>query len=203
MNWKRRILVIILILAVGWTLTAPMLANYLVVQKHLDRADAIVVLSGSAEFLPRTREAALIFEHGAAPYILLTDDGLQGPWDGVLKRNPTTVERARSELVKLGVPDTAIEVLPTVVDGTRDEANVVATSVGERHLRSVILVTSAYHSRRALCSFEQALRRQRLSLDVGIRSPSERSGPFWWLSFNGWRTVGLEWIKTTYYAISA
>lgn len=199
MNWKRKALVILSILIAGWTLTAPPLANFLIVQKPLEKADAIVILSGSAEFIERAQEAAIIFRNGSSPRIFLTNDGIPGPWDNELLLNPTSVDRTRRELMKLAVPEGAIEILPSAVNGTHDEAIVVVRALAEKEIKSVILVTSAYHSRRALSTFERVLRREHFTLTVGVQSPSERAGAFWWLTAKGWTTVGLESVKTIYY----
>ncbi len=202
MGWKRRTLIVISILVAGWILVAPLLAEHLVVQRPLEKADAIVILSGSSEFTDRTRAAAAIFKSGISPTVILTDDGLRGPWNDKLRRNPTFAERTRWDLIELGVREEAIEVLPGVVQGTNDEANVLVREIAERGIKSVILVTSAYHSRRALSSFERAMQRRHISLVVGVQSPPQRPGTFWWLTAGGWGTVGLEWVKTAYYSIS-
>ena len=190
-----------LVLLVGWTLIAPMLANYLVVQKPLEKADAIVILSGSEEYIERSHEAAEILKNGISLKIFLTDDGLKGGWNNELKRNPSWEEHARWELIALGVREDAIEVLPTIVQGTSVEAELIVEEVAKRGIKSVVLVTSAYHSRRAIWSFDRAIRRQNLTLTVGVQSPPSRPGPFWWLSGKGWATVGIECMKTAYYRI--
>jgi len=101
------------------------------------------------------------------------------------------------------VPEEAIETLPTVVGGTNDEANLFAGVSAERGLKSLLLVTSAYHSRRALWTFERAMSRNNVSLNIGIESPpTGQQTPLpstWWLSGTGWRMVGLEYVKIVYY----
>jgi uncharacterized SAM-binding protein YcdF (DUF218 family) len=185
----------------GWIVVAPLLANYLVVQKPLERADAIVILSGSAEYIERTREAAEIFTKEISSKIILTDDGLSGGWNNELNRNPSWAERARWELIALGVREDAVEVLPTIVQGTNEEAELIVKTAAKRGIKSVMLVTSAYHSRRTIWSFEKAAERKNLTLTIGVLSPPGKPNPFWWLSVNGWTTIGLEWMKTVYYRI--
>ncbi|MBC7899725.1 MAG: YdcF family protein [Saprospiraceae bacterium] len=188
-----------------WILIAPFLAGYLVVQKPLETADAIVVLSGSAAYMERTREAADIFKTGIAPKILLTNDGRQGGWNSEEQRNPYFAERAYQELIEHGVPGEAIEILWKAGEGTNDEADLIAETAAERGFKSVLLVTSAYHSRRALWTFERAMDRKHLQVNVGIRTPLNGShGPpqfDWWLNGKGWKYLGSEYIKMAYYWI--
>lgn len=205
MNTTRKFkLITIFFLAFSmWFLLAWIAAEELIIEKSLSKADAIVVLSGSAAYVERAGEAAAIFKQGIAPKIFLTNDGLQGGWNEKEQRNPYFAERERWELIRQGVPEEAIETLPTVLDGTNDEANLLARVSAERGLRSLLIVTSAYHSRRALWTFQRAMSRNNVLLDIGIESPATgQQTPHsfaWWLSIRGWRMVALEYIKIIYY----
>lgn len=200
-----RIPVYFCIALVAWTALAWALANYLVVEKLLAKADAILVLGGSAAYIERTQKAALIFKQGTAPKIFLTNDGVKGGWDQKEQRNPYFAERAREELIQQGVPKEAIEILPTVVRGTDDEANLVVQVAAERKLKSILLVTSAYHTRRAFWVFGEAMRDNNTSVEIGIESPpAGQQTPtafIWWLSPRGWDFVAGEYIKSAYYWI--
>ena len=194
------------ILLAAWSLLAAILANNLVVEKPLLKADAILVLGGASAYVERTHEAAAIFKEGIAPQILLTNDGLQGGWDQKEQRNPYFVERARAELIREGVPAEAIETLPGVVNGTNDEANLFVKISLEKKLKSVLLITSAYHSRRALWTFERFLAKHNSAVAVGLKSPPNDQQTLtlfnWWLSYQGWQTVGEEYVKLIYYWLS-
>ena len=122
-----------------------------------ERADAMVVLAGAPEYHTRTRWAAELFDRGLAPTVLLTNDGLLGPWDPATQRNPLYVERAWEALVRAGVPAEQIIVLPSAVNGTRDEALVLREYVEHQPLRSLLIVTSPYHARRAKWIFRETL----------------------------------------------
>ncbi|MEP6925907.1 MAG: YdcF family protein, partial [Pyrinomonadaceae bacterium] len=162
--------VYLFIFLVAWAGLAWILANNLIIEKPLSKADALLVLSGSAAYIERTHEAAIIFKQGIAPKIFLTNDGLQSGWDQNEQRNPYFVERARWELIQQGIPEEAIEILPTIVSGTNDEANLLAQLANNRKLNSLLLVTSAYHSRRTFWTFERAMLRKNLDLQIGVVS---------------------------------
>ena len=195
--------IVLVVLAGCWIAVAPFLADGLVAEKPLEKADAILVLSGSAEYVDRTNEAAKAFKAGVAPKVLLTNDGRQGGWVESEKRNPYFVERAYSELVRHGVPGEAIEVLPLSVQGTIGEADLVVPIAVERKMTSILLVTSEYHTRRALWTFERVAQKNNGPLVIGVRSPPEGyrypNRLNWWMSIYGWRSVGVEYVKFGYY----
>ncbi len=198
-----KLIIVFFLLLLAWIFLAPFLAENLIVEKPLQTADAILILGGSSTYIERTQKAAEIFKAGRAPKIILTDDGLQGGWDSQEQRNLFFVERARRELVNQGVPESAIQVLPQVVEGTHDEAVLLEKDARERNLKSVLLVTSGYHTRRALWTFEKVLRDKNSAVEIGIESPpagfQTPTPGFWWLSAHGWKYVAGEYLKIGYY----
>ena len=203
MSRKLKFAIFLLVLLLVWVLIAPFLATNLIVEKPLEKADAILVLGGSSTFIERTHKAAELYKNGVAPKIFLTNDGLQGGWNDKEKRNPYFFERARWELIAQGVPESAIEVLPEVVEGTQDEAILLAKTAREQNLKSILLVTSAYHTRRALSTFETVLRENIGATETGIVSPptglQTPSEYYWWLRPKGWQFVAGEYLKIVYY----
>lgn len=182
---------------------APFAADVLVVEKRIDNADALLILSGSADHEQRAAEGAAEYLRGAAPIILITDDAQRGGWDDMEKGNPLFVERIRRKLVARGVPAEAIVQLPGTVSGTIDEAEALAKAAEERGLKRVVLVTSEFHSRRALWTFERiaAARAEGLEVGVFIAEPDHRypNRWTWWLSPRGVRTVAGEYVKFAAY----
>jgi uncharacterized SAM-binding protein YcdF (DUF218 family) len=73
----------------------------------------------------------------------------------------------------------------------------------KRNLNSVLLVTSAYHTRRTLWTFEKAASKNDLTIQIGIESAptGEQTPPqfTWWLSRTGWNLVAGEYLKGIYY----
>jgi len=132
-----RILVIAFLLLLA--LAAAAIAfpqKFLCVDSGPAQADAIVVLGGgSAE---RPERAAALFKGHAAPHVIVSGQG--------------DCEINRHLLIEDGVPARAIE-----VEGqsrtTRENAQFTVKRLREQKLKRVILVTSWYHSRRALACF--------------------------------------------------
>jgi len=199
----RRIRAGLLLALVAWPLVAWGAARALIVRAEIARADAIVVLSGSSAYVERTRRAAGLFHAGVAPKVILTNDNARSGWSSAEQRNPLFVERAAEELRRAGVPDGRIEVLPQTVGGTYEEAALLRGYAGARGVRSLLFVTSGYHSRRALWTVRRVFRESSVEVGVDALSPGDQTPtPFtWWLSPRGWRAVGLEYPKLIYYRV--
>jgi uncharacterized SAM-binding protein YcdF (DUF218 family) len=100
-------------------------------------ADVIVVLGGGAH--ERPLRAAQLFKQHAAPRIILTGEG-----DATINRQI---------LLQAGVPAAAIEIEGKSTT-TRENALFTIQRLRAEKFHSAILVTSWYHSRRALKTFE-------------------------------------------------
>lgn len=199
-----RLLIVFLSLFLAWILAAWILAENLIVEKPLERADAILILSGSSVYLERTQKAALVYRQGVAAKILLSDDGERAGWSKIERRNPKFVETARDNLIAAGVAPENIEILPGQVSGTIDEAENLREKIKQTGWQSILIVTSAYHTRRSLWTFEKILEDQ--NVQIGIVSPptGEQTPPplIWWLSERGWRFVAGEYLKALYYRLN-
>jgi uncharacterized SAM-binding protein YcdF (DUF218 family) len=168
-----------------------------------ERADAIAVLSGSEVYRERDEYAAELFKAGRAARVVLTNDDEPGGWSQERQRTMLFVERAQEALTRAGVPPQSIEVAPGSVASTYDEAATLAAYARARGWRSVIVVTSGYHSRRAWWTLRRAFAGSgvRVGLEpvtAGAQSPSPWT---WWASAAGWRMVAGEYVKLVYYRL--
>lgn len=198
----RRVARAFAVFVVAWPLLAWLAAEGLVVRSELvARADALVVLAGSSTYRERARRAAELYGEGRAPVVVLTDDGLRGGWSHAEQRNPFFYERAAEELRRRGVPAERIMVVPRPVSSTYEEAARVREFAEASGLRSVLVVTSAYQSRRALWSFRRAFRGSGVGVGLEAVPPGEQSPPaaLWWLHRLGWEMVPGEYLKFIYY----
>jgi len=188
---------------VVWIFLAPFLAEYLVIERPLDHADAIVILAGASAYLERTRTAAHLFKKRVAQKVLLTNDGEQAGWSQEEQRNPPYVELARKQLLAHGVPGEAIEILSPEVFGTITEAKILAKHASERRWKYLLIVTSAYHTRRASWTFNKVFSENAVRTEIGIvhatTEPRAPPATYWWLTWKGWRDVAGEYVKSAYY----
>ena len=193
--------VLVLFLLAGVWVGAWFAARMLIVSAPLEHADVIVVLSGSSTFVERTHLASELYASGKFKRIVLTNDNRQGGWSQSLQRNPYFHERARWELERLGVPSSAIETIATPVSSTYDEAVALKSFAAANDLHSMLLVTSAYHSRRALKTFQQLMAGTDIICGVASPPPGWQTprSVTWLFSAQGWRMVPVEYLKIIYY----
>ena len=200
---RRRRALAALALLLAWPPLAWLAADWLVLETEPAPADALVVLGGSSTYEERAGYAARLFAAGFAPQVILTDDGQRGGWSQAEQRNPLFVERAAALLEGAGVPAAKIEALPRQTTSTFEEAQALREYAEARGLGSLLVVTSGYHSRRALWALGRAfsgspVRVRLAAVPPGAQTPARS---YWWLSPNGWRTVALEYPKLLYYRL--
>ena len=148
----------VLVTGVGILACAPFLGRFLSVEDPLDLADAIYVLGGSRA--DRPLEAADLYEAAYAGHIVLSD-GYADSATRLLRqkgfRVPGDADTARTILLQLGVPEEAIVILPGNPGSTRDEAITIRTLALEKGWRTIIVVTSKLHTRRARLAMQRYL----------------------------------------------
>lgn len=199
---RRRIaLLSALLFLPGCLLFAWLAAELLIVKSEVRPADAIVVLSGSSTYIERTAWAAQLYREGRAPIVVLSNDGLLGGWDAKQLRNPPYYELAERRLQEQGVPRDRIQVVMEPAAGTYQESLGVREFATSHKLQTLLLVTSAYHSRRALWSMRRACEGTGIQFAISSPAPGwETPSPsVWWLHRWGWRVVAGEYVKMVYY----
>ena len=142
-----------------------------VVEDPLDRVDAIIVLSDDNFYADRATHAADLYRHGMAPIVVASGRRLR-PYAGI-------AELMEHDLIERGVPKDKIVRISHNAENTREEAQVLAQQALERKWRSVIVVTSNYHTRRARYIFLHVFPAQ-----TQVRVSGAQDGDFdpqhWW-----------------------
>jgi hypothetical protein len=163
---------------------------FLVAQDPLAAADAIVVPHWAG--VGGALEAADLVRGGYAPRVIVLRPPPE-PGDAELERRDIYHWRERSsigELLKLlGV--TSVEVLPTFVNGTEEEGEVLQRWCESQRPRALIVVSAPDHSRR----LRRTLRRDVAAQGTSVIVRYSRLSPFdpndWWSSRRALR-IGLE-----------
>ena len=119
----------------------------LVVEDPLERSDAIIVLSDDNFYADRATRAAEIYRQSLAPIVVASGIRLR-PYAGI-------AELMTHDLIERGVPKEHILPFPQDADNTREEAEALKILVAQKNWKSVIIVTSNYHSRRARYIFRK------------------------------------------------
>jgi len=147
-RWVLRGFVALLLLVLLACLAARRVGYWLVVNAPLKPARAIAVLSGGAPF--RAMEGAKLYRAGWAPEVWLTHPGLA---DEPAFRSLGIEFHAEDYydtqvLEKLGVPASAIRVLPEGVLNTASEERAIVKELRNVGGTRIIIVTSEPHTRR-------------------------------------------------------
>ncbi|MEQ1757824.1 MAG: YdcF family protein [Vicinamibacterales bacterium] len=184
-----------------WCATAPWAARALIAEGGPRSGEAVMVLSGSGLQAERIGRAATVLMEGRARRLILTNDGVRGGWSRQRQARLMMVDRAKDALTASGVALDAIVELPGVVRSTYDEAVALRAYVSTHPMKSVVIVTSGYHSRRALWVFRRVLESTPTTVGIDPVPPGDQSPApgTWWLTMRGWRQVAAEYPKFAYY----
>jgi uncharacterized SAM-binding protein YcdF (DUF218 family) len=173
------------------------IADYLIVSDKLQPADVIVLLNSEVNTRPFC--ASELYKQGLAPVIVIARSESTPTVDLGLVPNDTDISVAVME--KQGVPADKIIVLPFPggVTSTFDEAAAIQQYVQAHQTRRIILVTSAFHTRRARWIFEKALAGLPVTLEMVAVPYAGFDQTNWWKNETGLITLNNEYIKLFYY----
>ena len=164
----------------------------LVVQRDIGAPDAIVMLaSHEYERLPAAADLARRFP--SAPVLLTVPRA-------VTKLNCHRCSERREWFVAEGVAAHRIVELPERVANTYDEAVATKHYVAGRPFRKLVVVTSPYHTRRALNVFETVV--GSAGVEIGILPATRYSiaqPARWWRGEYDRGYVSYEWAGIVYY----
>lgn len=169
--------------------------HFVVADDPPERADAIVVLSGSIP--DRILEAVELFQGGFAPLIVVCGEP-ENEGSRRLRALGVSLPRVHelnvSVAVQLGVPASAIAVVDRPPGSTYTEALVILDYLAARGAKSILLVTSQYHTRRAGLIY-----RHLAGPGVKVVTRPARTGGFdpdhWWHDRMSVRRLLIEYQK--------
>lgn len=158
-------------------------------------ADAIVVMAGGIG--DRSIEAADLYRAGVAPKVVITRERVDGGTVRLRARGirlPESHDLTRMALERLGVPAGAIVDLRRRNRSTDSEARTIARWACGHHVRTLVVVTSRAHSRRARMILARAL-----GPGIQLSMQPSRHDTFaaarWWRVRHAAKTVLSEYQK--------
>jgi uncharacterized SAM-binding protein YcdF (DUF218 family) len=198
----KRALVALLLLATVcaavWYKRATLLrgiAELWIVSDPVGQADAVVVLGGGLGFRPFA--AAEYYKKGLTKKILVSNVRLdKAETLGVL---PSHTALSRSVLIKLGVPETAIEIFGSELSSTFQEAVALREWAVRTHAHNVIVPIQAFSSRRARWMIDRELTGTGTEVQVIALDDTEYGLSDWWMDDKAIIEFQNEVIKYLYY----
>lgn len=164
--------------------------EWLDIPAQIAPADAIVILGGDAT--TRLPVAVELFQAGVAPELWYT-----GAKEGSQAGDRSAAQVAVEQAVAWGVPSDAITLLTTTSTWTDGEE--IAATINARGTRSILVVTSWYHGRRALCAIHHHLSDKTVQVYYQPAATPGFGPNDWWDSEVGGLTVTRELNKILFY----
>lgn len=170
-------------------------------QNPPQRADVIVILPNWEETIVRVQGGADFYHKGLAPAIFIPRMERMEGLEEIKKQGigiPENRDLATIVLERLGVPLVDIETSSQEVTSTWEDAEAVRDFIEEKQYKSVLLVTSKSHSRRAYLIFKDALKGK--ATVTSVPSPYDSYNPEgWWKREKDSERVILEYQKLLVY----
>ena len=199
----------IFIFLTGLTATAifqyqPILSSYAefyTVNNATSGADAIVVLSGGKA--SRIPHALNLFAENYAPRLLLTDEKKRSLRFAHLFSTNEEIAQAMIDELKLSVPIITVASLKGGATSTFDEAYDLRKFSEAEGFKRLILVTDAFHTRRAYHAFQTVFSGSEIRLEMSAAQNDFFNESNWWTSDRGISAYVLESIKYPVYLLSS
>ena len=176
-------LVIVLFLVAIFVLLASQAARFLVVDEP-EKSDAIVVLAGETNVRPA--RALDLLRQGMAPHVFLDAETRDVIY------NQRLVEIAQKYVNDLAEAN-RVSVCPITGYSTIAEADDASRCLQPLGPHRVLIVTSEYHTRRALMIFRHRLPQYKFSA-AAARNPAQ-FGEAWWTTREWAKVTFDEWAK--------
>lgn len=187
---------LVIVVAVIAGLAMKYAASFLRVNRP-EHADVIVILGGGMDDSRYWRGADLM-NAGYADKMLLDAEA------GGSKYGKSNVELAADFLKRVAAQNTAV--CPVYGDSTYGETEDVAHCLAKMKVSSILLVTSDYHTRRALSIFKTRLPQYHFSIGDTFApyedgSPQRMPSDVWWKNRRWAKTILEEWEKLIWWEL--
>lgn len=147
--------------------------------------DAIVAVSGG-DTTARAAQAISMYKNGWAKWLVFSGAAAD-------KAGPSNAEAMKRQAVSEGVSSRDI-LIDETSETTKENAANTARLVEEHNIHSVILVTSAYHQRRAGLEFGKRAGNAIKVINHPVKSDNQWS-EWWWTTPVGWWLALTELFK--------
>jgi len=176
-------------------------AGYFTINNATTGADAIVILSGGKA--TRIPHALKLFAQGYAPQLLLTDEKKRNLRFAHLFSSNEEIAQAMIEELRMHVKIKTVPSLKNGATSTFDEAYDLLKLSKIEKFDHLILVTDAFHTRRAYHAFQTVFEGSKIRLEMSAAKNEIFNESNWWTSDQGISAYVLESIKYPVYLLSS
>lgn len=149
-------------------------------------ADALVVVSGG-DTPARTSEGIKLYKQGWADTLIFSGAAQD-------QSGPSNAEAMEKQAIAEGVPEDVI-ITEEFSRTTAENAQNTSEFIVRQDIKRVILVTSAYHQRRASLEFGSRLGDTVKIVNHPVAKDKQWPGFWWWTTPRGWWLATSELVK--------
>src|SRR5262249_59507168 len=172
-------------------------ADFWIVSGEVMQSDVVAVLGGQIDVRPFA--AADLYNRGLAKKVLVSNN--QETRAAAIGAVQGHTQSNRAVLLKLGVPENAIELFGQANKSTRDEAVALREWVERHGAKSVIIPTEVFAGRRVRWVFAREFAGLDVRINVLSLEPVDYTRTEWWKTDVGLMTFQNEVIKYIYYRL--
>ena len=195
------LMVVLILLLSQYKMLLTGYANFFTIDNPTYGVNApIVVLSGG--YATRIPKALELYEKGYGKRVLLTSER---PLNSRVAHLFLTNEQQAQKIAQALNVQVELEVVPSLKGGatsTFDEAYDLLAFCSKEKLKHLIIVTDAFHTRRALYAFKKVFQGSDIKVEASAAINDIYSEENWWHSDHGISVYLLEPIKFAVYLLS-
>ena len=184
-----------------WLERAPLLrgaADLWIVSDPVTKSDVVAVLGGGLETRPFV--AAELYKKGLVNKVLVSQ--VAEPRSTTMLGTPGHSELNRMLLVKLGVPETDIEMFGQGNKNTMDEALALRDWAEQHRVSQIVVPTEIFAARRVRWIFHREFAQSSVRLEIpSFDAPGSYTRAEWWKTDAGLIAFENEVLKYLYYRI--
>jgi len=176
---------------------------FLIFEQEPQKTDVIVVLNGRDT--ERSLAAVDLYNQGYAKLMIMAHIAKQPGTDEFWKRvggNLNGKVFFQRAIEAMGVPEESFRLIGNGVTSTYDEAVATKEFLKKNGYKSMLLVTSKWHSKRAYLTFRSALENDEIKI---VNHPSRYDAfrpDAWWKNRNDAELVFDEYVRLIYYILT-
>ena len=202
-----RALIVSALIAIPLLLVYPYLLKklgyFLIFEQEPQRVDLIVVLNGRDT--ERSLAAVDLYNQGYSNLIVITRKAKEPGSDEFWKRVGNHFDGRiffQRAIEAMGVPKDSFMMIEGEVTSTYDEALAVKKFLKRNGYKSMILVTSKWHSRRAYLTFKSVLEKDHVTITIYPTKYDTFDSRTWWKIGIDAKSVFSEYGKLLYYILA-
>jgi uncharacterized SAM-binding protein YcdF (DUF218 family) len=192
---------VMMLAAVLKTFHSPILkfaGQCLINEDSLQKADALVVLSGSA--FERGNKGAELMQNGFAQKIICPGGNLDLNYLILFGDSIYECDITKKKILQSGVSDSSVVCIYNGTS-TQEEAQAVKEYCILHHFKSIIVVSTYFHTARVKRVYSKIFAGSGIAIIVRGAKSVHYDENLWWQSEEGLISFNNEWMKTFYYFV--